>query len=410
MLRQGHIVGKKYIIRDFIGAGAAGKVYLASDCRGICDFAIKEVNLNSSMGESIVKESLILEVNILKSLKHRSIARVVDVVKENDSIFMITELAKGMNLAQILKSGGVFRQERVINIALQICDVLGYLHSRDCPVIYRDLNPSNIILTPGGKIILIDFGAVFMSSKQFPVMKNAFGTAVYAAPEQYDNISCIDERVDVYAFGRTLSVLLNGKDPAVDSKSSISSELEILIKNCTAYDKKKRYPSMAEVYYYLRNMKELGFKWRMLQASRLLIFFITLCIGFLGLAGFSYTSDMTGASLILFRRIFFIAASVGVYFLFDVKNVLYTLSGIKKKSEIERMNGNSARNGAFLISGNFRTECAESFDDVEIPLDEPVTDLRIDMDSGFVNFAGMENFKLEKDIVITRYDNYKLLN
>ncbi len=47
---------------------------------------------------------------------------------------------------------------------------------------------------------------------------------------------------------------------------------------------------------------------------------------------------------------------------------------------------------------------------MEIPLDEPVTDLRIDMDSGFVNFAGMENFKLEKDIVITRYDNYRLLN
>jgi hypothetical protein len=110
---------------------------------------------------------------------------------------------------ELAKQNGSLPESRVIEIARELCDVLSYLHSFHPPIIYRDMKPGNVILTPEGRVVLIDFGIARIFTPQGKA--TLIGTPGFAPPEQY--AGSVDERSDLYSLAATLHYLLTGRDP-----------------------------------------------------------------------------------------------------------------------------------------------------------------------------------------------------
>jgi membrane protein implicated in regulation of membrane protease activity len=149
------------------------------------------------------------EADVLAQLDHPAIPKVSDRFNEQDHHYFVMDYVAGQTLeAKLAASGGQLSQTEAIDIALQICEALDYLHRRIPPVVYRDLKPANIIVTPEGRVKLVDFGI----ARHFTRQGTTVGTIGYAAPEQYQG-EC-EPRSDVYALGAMLHQLLSGRDPA----------------------------------------------------------------------------------------------------------------------------------------------------------------------------------------------------
>ena len=103
----------------------------------------------------MVKQNLIVETDILKNLNHPNLPSIIDVIDREDSFLIVMDYIEGKALSDVLKEYGAQPQEYVIEWAKQLCDVLGYLHSRVPPIIYRDMKPSNVMLKPDGNLTLV---------------------------------------------------------------------------------------------------------------------------------------------------------------------------------------------------------------------------------------------------------------
>ena len=101
----------------------------------------------------------------------------------------------------------------MIKWAKQLCDVLGYLHSQNPPIIYRDMKPANIMLKPDGNVVLIDFGTAREYKENNIEDTTCLGTMGYAAPEQFGGMGQTDARTDIYCLGATMYHLVTGMNP-----------------------------------------------------------------------------------------------------------------------------------------------------------------------------------------------------
>ena len=139
-------------------------VWLARDRRLGKLWAIKEIRPDATGPQDAAnRQALVDEANLMKRLDHPAIPRVVDIIDEDGTIFVVMDYVEGRSLSAVMaEREAPFEQEQVIDWGLQLCDVLGYLHSiappAGQPVLYRDLKPSNVILREDGSIRLIDFG------------------------------------------------------------------------------------------------------------------------------------------------------------------------------------------------------------------------------------------------------------
>ena len=152
-MKQGDIIGLKYRILKRIGQGGNSTVFLAENMVLSNLWAIKAIDRNNP---SAIHE--MQEVNILKGLNHHMLPRIADLCEDERHIYIVMDYIEGETLSEILKAEGRIEESRLIDWAKQLCDVLIYLHSRQPPVIYRDLKPSNIILGDSGRLHLVDFG------------------------------------------------------------------------------------------------------------------------------------------------------------------------------------------------------------------------------------------------------------
>ncbi|MDP4183488.1 MAG: serine/threonine-protein kinase, partial [Bacillota bacterium] len=248
--------GRYRIIRP-LGQGGMSTVYLAENVKLGTLWAIKEVNKNS-------KIDILIEPNILKKLNHKALPRIFDILEDNENIYIIVDYLDGTPLDVELSRVGCFPEDVVVDFALQICDVLSYLHSqKPNPIIYRDMKPSNIILSKDGFIKLIDFGIAreFKEEANFDTVY--IGTRGYAAPEQYGAFQT-NERTDIYSLGVTLYHLLTGKspkDPPYEIKpvrifnGSLSEGIDSIISKCTRQDPNERYSSIHELAKDLKKVQ-----------------------------------------------------------------------------------------------------------------------------------------------------------
>lgn len=223
----GKVIGDKYVLLKKIGQGGSGSVYLARDLRLGKQWAVK-----------VLEEEDGREASVLKSFEHSMIPRIVDCLKEQGKIWLVMDYISGRNLSELQRSKALSRN-RLLDLAIDLCQVLSYLHSLKPPYIYGDLKPENLILTHEGKLFLVDFGA---GAKRYRGICE--GTPVYMAPEQAEGIATC--RSDIYSFGKTWQSLLG---------EPVSRDWRRIMDKCCQRSPKKRYQKVQELEKCLKRMK-----------------------------------------------------------------------------------------------------------------------------------------------------------
>lgn len=291
MLKIGSIIDGKYKILNKVGQGGMSVVYLAMNEKANKQWAIKEVRKDGIKDFELIKQGLIVETDMLKKLSHPSLPSIIDVIEDDDTFLIVMDYIQGNPLSKTLEEYGAQSQENVVEWAKQLCDVLGYLHSRKPPIIYRDMKPANIMLKPDGNITLIDFGTAREYKSKNIADTTCLGTIGYAAPEQFGGMGQTDARTDIYCLGATLYHLVTGMNPCEPPyeirpirqiNSSLSSGLEKIIMKCTQRDPNARYQSCAELMYDLEHFDEMDNNYRRKMKFRLGIFItsVILTVGF----------------------------------------------------------------------------------------------------------------------------------
>ena len=238
---QQEIWFQKYKILGLLGCGGTAKVYLAEHIVLNSFRAIKFISKKHPLYELQRNEAL-----VLKNLKHSCIPIIYDIEEDEEGSYIVEEYLKGETLTEYVVSRRVLQESIILEFAVQLCDLIHYLHSLEQPILYVDLKPDNIILS-GMKLKLIDFGsAVFTNTaSEQPVY---FATVGYAAPELYSQDK-IDERCDVFGIGMLLYYMATGcnirsNSPAIyniDLVSSCSGQLKHIINRCLKSNPAGRY-------------------------------------------------------------------------------------------------------------------------------------------------------------------------
>ena len=217
------------------------------------------------------------EEDIGRRLDH---PRVMKVIAEEDRsrIYMVMDWVDGKLLRQILQLEGKLPLERVVNIVLQICEALEYVHSHE--VVHRDLKPENIMIDDQGRIKLIDFGIAGSAGSRrltFANFSKTMGTPDYISPEQVKGKRG-DVRSDIYALGVMLYVmstgsvpfsgpnpfavmnsrLLNNPVPPRELNPEITPQLQEIIYRALEREPKNRYASVRELAWDLQHPETVG--------------------------------------------------------------------------------------------------------------------------------------------------------
>ena len=264
MLQIGSLIDNKYKILSEVGHGGMSVVYLAINERANKTWAVKEVRKDGVCDFEAVKQGLIVETDMLKKLDHPYLPSIIDVIDTEDSFLIVMDYIEGNSLQKVLKSGAQ-PQELVVKWAIQLCDVLGYLHSRTPAIIYRDMKPANVMLKPSGDITLIDFGtAREFKNRSMVEDTTCLGTRGYAAPEQFGGRGQTDARTDIYCLGATMYHLITGHSPAEPpyeikplsywNPVFFETGIERVIAKCCQQDPAHRYQNCAELMYDLENV------------------------------------------------------------------------------------------------------------------------------------------------------------
>ena len=257
-LEKGILLSQRYEIMERIKVGGMGAVYKAKDIRLDKVCAIKELaryNMEEKDRREAI-ENFKREARILSSLKHPYLPSVTDYFSVVNRYYLTMEFVEGEDLCSILSHRGNpgLPEDEVLDWAIQICDVLSYLHKRTPPVIYRDLKPSNIMIKNSDQdIMLVDFGIARVLEKEDEnAPKTTVGTFGYMAPEQY--LGKAGPACDIYSLGATLYHLLTGIIPAPfargvpqDEGVEIREELYNIISTAMEVKEKDRFSSAMDM-------------------------------------------------------------------------------------------------------------------------------------------------------------------
>ena len=218
-LPDGYLLQDRYRILEVLGIGGMSVVYKAQDMRflnvtRLC--VVKEMRNTATDPQTrdVTVRNFQREANILATLSHPTIVQVYDCFSERDSSYLVLEYVEGKDLETVLDElEGFLPETKVVTWAIQVCEVLSFLHDhKPQPIIFRDLKPSNIMLGNHGRIRLVDFGIarIFQSGQKGTMV----GTEGYSPPEQYRGSA--EPRVDIYALGATMHHLLGKQDPRLE--------------------------------------------------------------------------------------------------------------------------------------------------------------------------------------------------
>lgn len=298
---QDHLLGRllrdgEYLIQRVLGHGGMGKVYLAVHTSLQTPFALKQARADQPLPESVIAEldyvlqggelvqrpsseqepetdfpstggihtdRFLREALLLTRLQHPAIPTLYDYFFEDGFWYLVMDYIPGPTLSHYLRSHAPLSPLEALNYTLQICDVLDYLHRQTPTIIFRDLKPSNLILTPDGALMLVDFGIAryFKNGQVNDTMD--LGSPGYASPEQYQGEGQTDARSDLFSLGIILQEMLTGKRPSTsegqitltrDPQRPISSSLFGLITLATRSQPEQRFQSAHALYLALERI------------------------------------------------------------------------------------------------------------------------------------------------------------
>lgn len=256
------LLHQRYLIVSLAGRGGMSAVYKAVDTQqGNRSVAIKEMSQGylsqDERGAAIARFQQ--EYRLLSTLHHPNLPLIYDSFNEDDRFYMVMDFIEGRTLFELLKQNGgqPLPVAQVVNYALQLCDVLSYLHAQQPPIIFRDLKPTNVMIRLDGQLFLIDFGIarLFKEGQQQDTV--LLGSPGYAPPEQHGSAQT-SPRSDVYALGATMHCCLTGRDPfnlpqrfvfppVRQFNPLVPAELDGLIQRMLAQDEWQRPGSALEV-------------------------------------------------------------------------------------------------------------------------------------------------------------------
>src|SRR5258708_2504566 len=284
LLVYNHLLRQRYRIINPVGQGGFGAVYKAADLQfGNRLVAIKEMSQSSLSSQELVEatEAFKREALLLAGLTHPNLPRIYEQFTDMGRWYLVMDFIEGETLEEHLDKlkDGKLPVEKVLEIGIQLCNVLEYLHMRQPPIISRDPKPATFMPPVHGHVYLIDFGIPRHFKPGQAKDTTALGSTGYAAPEQYGKAQTTP-RADIYALGATLHQLLSGKDPS-DTPFQFASlqllshpvlaRLEKLILQMVQMDTSKRPANIATVRQDLQNiaMQQLVGRTNPLQASLL---------------------------------------------------------------------------------------------------------------------------------------------
>ncbi|MCR4616937.1 MAG: serine/threonine protein kinase [Lachnospiraceae bacterium] len=235
-----------------VGEGSFGTVYRCKNKEDGSFAALK-----------VIKDKKVWEVEkqILQEADHPLFPRFIDAGESDGEYYILMEYIFGDNLNDVLDRRKGMAQREAMRLALTIADGLGWLQTKEHPVIFRDLKAENIVLTPEGDVRLLDFGS---ACGLYGERDSISGTPGSSAPEQFEGEEGLS--ADVYAFGRLFHYMLTGVNPlskGAEDKflplrefdEGLSYSLELLIEDCTVEDKSERLPDM---YCVTKRMVEIA--------------------------------------------------------------------------------------------------------------------------------------------------------
>ena len=209
------IIGDRYKIIATLGEGGMGTTYAAIDLGNSQQVALKVVSLRQA-GDWKVLDLFEREAKVLASLSHEFIPQYLDYLEletaDDKRFYLVQELVEGKSLAELVASGWHATEAEVQDIAIQLLEILSYLHSLTPPVIHRDIKPQNIIRREDGKVYLVDFGAVQDIYRNTVSLGKTFvGTLGYMSLEQLRGN--VTPASDLFSLGGTLLFLLTHRSP-----------------------------------------------------------------------------------------------------------------------------------------------------------------------------------------------------
>jgi serine/threonine protein kinase len=261
-LSAGVSLQERYLIQGMLGIGGMSAVYQARDLHfpNVAKLvAVKEM-VNRAV-DPVVRNTIVRnferEANLLASLDHRAIPRIFDYFSINDRSYLVLEYIHGQDMEMVINNIPDFLpEERVVRWAVELCDVLSYLHThKPDPIIFRDMKPSNVMINQQDHVVLVDFGiAKPFDSGQKGTM---IGTEGYSPPEQYRGEAT--PIADIYALGATLHHALTRHDPRLEAPFSfnerpvrqmnqnVSPALETVVSTALQYNPEDRYQSAGDM-------------------------------------------------------------------------------------------------------------------------------------------------------------------
>ncbi|MBV9232174.1 MAG: protein kinase [Chloroflexi bacterium] len=266
---QETLLRKRYRILDQVGQGGFGAVYKAEDT-WLNDrlVAIKDISLSklTQQDRLAATDAFNREVLLLSGLTHPNLPHIYDHFTDAEHWYLVRDFIVGETLEEYVKTthDGCLSLEEVLDIGLQLCEVLDYLHTREPPIIFRDLKPANVMRTPNGHLYLIDFGIARRFKPGQVKDTIPLGSPGYAAPEQYGRAQTTP-RADIYSLGAMLHHLLTGNDPAqtpfrfasVQGQAlALPDRLQPLLHQMVDMDANKRPVSVATVRQELAVMTD----------------------------------------------------------------------------------------------------------------------------------------------------------
>lgn len=266
-LQPGATLQNRYQIVGILGVGGMGSVYQARDLRfpsvtRLC--AVKEMMIMAADPQirQITIQNFEREANILATLDYPAIPEIFDYFSEANRSYLVMEFVSGKSLEDIMDNAEGFIPEKdILDWAIQISDVLSYLHNhKPNAIIFRDLKPSNIMLDLHGRIRMVDFGIakVFQAGERGTMI----GTEGYSPPEQYRGEA--GTASDVYSLGATLHALLTKQDPRLEPPFSFAERpirqvnpevgpaFEAIIMKSLSYNAEDRFPNGEDMAKALR--------------------------------------------------------------------------------------------------------------------------------------------------------------
>ncbi len=261
-LAVGTVLKGKYRIVRLVGGGGMAWVYQVEELPQGSKrlWALKELRpqTQDKAEQAVAREMFEQEARLLRGLDHPNIPHIADFFEENGRACLVMEFIWGESLEKRLNATNApLLESDVLKWSVQLCDALHYLHTRQPPIIFRDMKPSNVMVTNTGLVKLIDFGIARtykMGKKRDTV---AMGSENYAAPEQWGK-GQTDARSDVYALGATMYHLLANMAPTPaflpseplpleNYNPSLSKKTVALVRKAMERDRRRRFQSALEM-------------------------------------------------------------------------------------------------------------------------------------------------------------------